>query len=239
MRKSNNTIKEQEVFEAQMLRMVNELEHATTEKQRRARVFNAKVLNDSNGCESPFKRMTFDKSNCKDWGNDKALDKRIETLWRSIFVRCYYKNSATTCYYNASVCAEWFTFSNFYQWAKPLYKEGLQLDKDIKGGNLKIYSPDYCCFVTKKLNDMATKRKERGSGLPMGVWYQDKSKKYIACGSNGQKNVHLGMFKTKEEAKMAYNEHKTKMIKREAYNSFISYEIDLETYIAILHYNVH
>lgn len=96
----------------------------------------------------------------KDFGFVNDLKRKVETqntksynAWTGIIKRCYNKNSEHYKYYGAkgvTVCEEWKIFSNFKKWYDENYKEGCQIDKDIKGG--KVYSLENCVFVSKKDN---------------------------------------------------------------------------------------
>jgi len=77
-------------------------------------------------------------------------------VWSGMKARCY--NIKTKQYNNYGgkgviVYREWAdNFMVFYNWAIVNgWKQGLQLDKDIKGTGL-LYSPEMCCFVTPKEN---------------------------------------------------------------------------------------
>lgn len=81
------------------------------------------------------------------------------TVWLSMRQRCNDKNCGSYKNYGGIgvvVCEEWQNnFQYFYNWAIDSgWVKGLQLDKDIlspfKPG--KLYSPDFCCFVTCKEN---------------------------------------------------------------------------------------
>lgn len=77
-------------------------------------------------------------------------------VYTGMIKRCYCENDISFCRYGAkgvSVCDEWKNdFIEFYNWALSNgWEEGLQIDKDIKG-NGKLYSPETCVFVTRKIN---------------------------------------------------------------------------------------
>lgn len=83
------------------------------------------------------------------------IDHPIYKIWCKMKYRCYNKKAVEYKWYGAEgviVCDEWLNdFQAFYTWAiSNGWAKGLEIDKDIKGG--KIYSPDNCCFVTKKVN---------------------------------------------------------------------------------------
>lgn len=79
--------------------------------------------------------------------------------WDSMKGRCYCVTNHNYPNYGGSgveICDEWkFDFEPFYNWAIANgWKKGLQLDKDklspfITG---KLYSPEFCCFLTPKEN---------------------------------------------------------------------------------------
>lgn len=76
-------------------------------------------------------------------------------VWKSMKERCYSVNHPTYKDYGAigiTICDEWrFNFMSFYNWALSNgWNKELQVDKDINGG--KIYSPDNCLLVTRKVN---------------------------------------------------------------------------------------
>jgi len=82
--------------------------------------------------------------------------KKIYSCYRSMIQRCYDKNFVNYKYYGGKgviVCDEWKNDYNlFLNWAKLNgWSEGMQLDKDIKGNGM-IYSPESCCFVSRKDN---------------------------------------------------------------------------------------
>lgn len=79
----------------------------------------------------------------------------LHGIWMNIKRRCYEEKCPAYKRYGGSgitMCDEWKDdFQAFYDWAVANgWKKGLEVDKDIKGGN--IYSPSNCLIVTKKQN---------------------------------------------------------------------------------------
>jgi hypothetical protein len=79
----------------------------------------------------------------------------LYVVWSNMIDRC--KNPKCAAYKNyggrgVKVCDEWVNdFTEFYNWSiNNGWKKGLQLDKDKLGGFL--YSPNTCCFITRKDN---------------------------------------------------------------------------------------
>lgn len=77
-------------------------------------------------------------------------------IWNGIKDRCRNPNNRAYRLYGGDgvdICKEWESdVVAFYNWAiNNGWKQGLEIDKDIKG-NGKLYSPETCCFVTEKEN---------------------------------------------------------------------------------------
>lgn len=97
--------------------------------------------------------------------------------WKSMLQRCYslkYKNKNPT-YANCSVCDEWLTFSNFKAWMVKQNWEGKDLDKDILIEGNKIYSPETCFFISRRINTLLNVSKKRIGSLPLGVTFNKKN----------------------------------------------------------------
>ena len=87
--------------------------------------------------------------------------KKLRYVHNSMIQRCYNPNNPNYKYYGAkgiAVCDEWRNSKDsFVNWALANgYEEGLDLDKDILSRKLgigpAIYSPDTCCFVSRRDN---------------------------------------------------------------------------------------
>lgn len=81
---------------------------------------------------------------------------KLLSCYNAMISRCY--NPKSTLYHKYGekgvvVCNEWKNnYQNFLDWAFVSgYKDGLCLDKDIKGDG-KLYSPETCCWVTNLEN---------------------------------------------------------------------------------------
>lgn len=139
-------------------------------------------------------------------------------------------------YHDCEVCEEWHFFSVFLRWFKENYIEGYALDKDILVKGNKIYSPDACCFVPTEINSLLTNRRNHRS-LIVGV-SETRSGRFAAhCSKNG-KLIHLGTFKTKEEAFAAYKQAKESYIKEVAQDYFERGLITQKVYNALLNYKI-
>tara|TARA_R110000822_G_scaffold254332_3_gene380642 strand:+ start:6576 stop:7337 length:762 start_codon:yes stop_codon:yes gene_type:complete len=76
--------------------------------------------------------------------------------WKDMLRRCYCKKTLNTqsAYSNVTVCDEWHDFQNFATWFYSNYIDGFDLDKDLLSGDLKIYSPETCCFLSPEQNSL-------------------------------------------------------------------------------------
>lgn len=127
--------------------------------------------------------------------------KVLYELWRGMLRRCYYmvdynKNSS---YKNTTVCEEWLNFSNFHKWAIDNYFEGSVLDKDTFQLNLenKIYSPETCIFLPKKVNGfMQNKFKVKNPYFRDGKKYEVRGIEFLSG-----KSVALGCFDDLSESR--------------------------------------
>lgn len=75
--------------------------------------------------------------------------------WRGMINRCYDPEGhegRLYMYKNVEVYKEWYNYQVFAEWFEENYIEGCVLDKDIKSGDNKMYSPDTCSFVTQQVN---------------------------------------------------------------------------------------
>lgn len=158
-------------------------------------------------------------------GNERTCDehgKRLKSysVWKSILERCYSKKThkGRPTYINCNICEEWKYYKNFKEWFNKHYYEiegeNIQLDKDILIEGNKIYSPDTCIFVPRRINQMFETKQ---SNLPRGVYWSKSRNKYCArirIYKNGNsKGIDLGLFDTIEEAEKVYNNARSKVIK--------------------------
>ena len=153
----------------------------------------------------------------------KASKEKKYQLWYNMKMRCYNPNyhKEKPGYKDCTICNEWLDDRElFYEWVDMnFYKikgePTVELDKDILLPGNKIYGPDTCIFVPKRINDLFIHIHGRvDNGLPAGVTYSEKTGTYkvsamLTCDdSDKKKNVVLGYYDTIEEAFDVYKEHK-------------------------------
>lgn len=133
--------------------------------------------------------------------------------WINMLERCYsdFVHKISPHYSECEVCDEWKKFSSFKTWMEKQEWKGKELDKDIiKPGN-KIYSPDNCCFTSRKLNNLFRHSENIRGRYPQGVSIH-KNKKYISRIRIDGKVKNLGCYITVKEAEIAYINAKAKLI---------------------------
>lgn len=100
---------------------------------------------------------------------------RLYNIWRVMRKRCDYENGANYKHYGAKgirVCAEWYNFENFRDWAITNgYEDGLTIDRIDNNGN---YTPENCRWVDMKAQSRNTSRNKlitfRGETHCMQDW---------------------------------------------------------------------
>lgn len=86
---------------------------------------------------------------------------RAYEIWTAMINRCYSRGGGMRSYKDVEVAEEWHNFTNFLAWYKKEVYDGsiirryqLALDKDLFGGNSRMYSPETCCFLPKSINSI-------------------------------------------------------------------------------------
>lgn len=134
--------------------------------------------------------------------------------WTNMLRRCYSTSFKLKhpSYLEATVCAEWLTFTNFKTWMEPQDYVNKSLDKDLILPGNKEYGPNTCCFIPESLNNLLLNKSRVNDELPIGVYYDNENGKFRAMCSYNGKRVSLGRFADVDGAAIAYNQFKTKVI---------------------------
>lgn len=184
-------------------------------------------------------------------GKYSPTDKNNKTTkeykhWVHMIQRCYSKDfkKQNLSYENCFVCKEWHNFQNFAEWFHNNYYEiegeTMCLDKDILVKGNRIYSPETCVFVPRKINSLFVKRQNDRGESYIGVYFDKNTNKFISQCSNGiNKSRHLGCFNTELEAFNTYKNFKENYIKKVAdeykdkipeklYNAMYNYIVEID-----------
>jgi hypothetical protein len=164
--------------------------------------------------------------------------------WKNMIERCYNKNfhKSRAAYTDCFVCDEWLNFQVFADWYNNNFyqidNEKMHLDKDILIKGNKVYSADTCIFVPLTINILYSSNTKIKGEYPIGVYWSNQNKKYIAQYNNitGERNNKA--FDTPEEAFYTYKYHKEKYIKfiankyknripEKLYNAMYTYQVEI------------
>lgn len=121
------------------------------------------------------------------------------TIWKSMITRCY-GNPKKSAYVDVTVCSEWLTYSSFLNWLKTQDWEGKELDKDLLSSNVKIYSPETCCMISKQLNLFINTATNSTGARKLGESRYMARVKDLFTG----KSIYLGTYLTELEAHKAW-----------------------------------
>lgn len=85
------------------------------------------------------------------------VDKYIYNIWKNMERRCYYVDNPVYSSYGAKgviVSEEFKNYSFFESWYKNNWDgvSKLEIDKDVKSGECKIYSPSTCILIPSAIN---------------------------------------------------------------------------------------
>lgn len=146
---------------------------------------------------------------------------KCHSVWRNMLARCYGKREQKRhpTYIGCTMCDEWKTYSNFKKWFDENFTKdmdeigGYEIEKDIIKKSNKVYCPEFCCFVPRRINILLTNRKRFRGNLPVGVTSNESGNKFRASIDKDGASVFLGSFDSAEDAFAAYKKAKEDYIK--------------------------
>lgn len=139
--------------------------------------------------------------------------------WTAMLQRCYDKKAKSYERYallGVSVHDDWLNFQNFAEFYDRNFREGFQLDKDLRMYGSNIYSSQTCCYVPREINTLLTASNFTRGIYPVGVCYDKATKKYRTQISINNIRNRLGYFITPEQAFEAYKVAKESNVKKVA-----------------------
>ena len=156
-------------------------------------------------------------------------------VWKEVLRRCYdkdFKDKHPT-YKNASVSKYWLNFQNFAKWYEDNYPKNIEnvkfeLDKDLlqQGVENKIYSPETCIFLPKKINSFLAKNKNNNTSGHTGVSWHKRDKLWSVKINDfiSNKCIYLGSFLDINQAMLAYeNARNLNVISAKNYLTHLNY----------------
>ena len=141
-------------------------------------------------------------------------ERPVVKLWRSIKGRMSkHYLPGNESYKDCELSESWKDIRNFEKWYDLNYVEGWDIDKDLFGWNTKIYSEETCCFLPPRLNSFMVNLRSIFDGSMKGWYYRERDGVFVATVSDTSKRkIHLGHFRTSEDAKIAYVAGKFKVL---------------------------
>ncbi len=132
---------------------------------------------------------------------------RIMKIWTLMKQRCYNLNNTNYDLYGAKgirVCDDWLNnVEQFNNWAiNSGYSESLTLDR-VDG--TKGYCPENCRWTTQFVQTRNRGKNRNNTSGYKGVYFESRSKKYIASITVNYKKIYIGNFDCPEEAGAAYD----------------------------------
>lgn len=153
------------------------------------------------------------------------LDGKLKIIWQCPYHRkwvemlkhCYSEKFLLIrpSYKGCSTEESWKRLSVFKLWMENQDWEGKCLDKDLLFPGNKVYGPDTCLLIDKKVNSFLTERKTSIGSWPVGVDFHKASGKYQALGLDviTGKRRHLGLFIDPDDAHQAWLYYKLEQAK--------------------------
>lgn len=133
----------------------------------------------------------------------------IYSRWRNMLKRCY--TNSDSAYSGVTVCDSWLVFSNYKRWydAQAKLEVPFDVDKDLLQGLSRVYSPETCLILPKRINNFLA---VASKGLP-GAYFEATRNKFQAyCQSLDGTRKHLGRYESEMEAHRAWQLYKTTQI---------------------------
>lgn len=156
-------------------------------------------------------------------------------LWHAMLGRCYYYDNYKN---KAIVCDDWLHFPNFARWVREYpfkFESDWHLDKDIIIKGNKIYAPEFCSFVPRRINNAFAERKNESKELPLGVsksgnskykcrYYNLAGERVQVCGFDDPNQAYKCFVKNKERVMRELAEFYRDNLDPRVYNSLITFK---------------
>lgn len=157
----------------------------------------------------------------------KDSNKPAFKTWHNMINRCYSydKVDKYATYKDCEVCDKWKNFRNFDEWYNNTYPETaevkFELDKDMKCKGNRLYSPEHCIWIPKKLNQYINDIK----GACSETGYKGVSPAYktgvgiiegkyeVRCADGKGKRAYLGTVTDLKIGSKMYTDYKQNQLK--------------------------
>ena len=144
--------------------------------------------------------------------NGKQIKCKIYSTWLDMLRRCYDESylSRFPSYSECTVCEDWRSFSTFKSWMELQDYDNMHLDKDVLLPGNKVYSPDYCAFISSRVNLLLTDSIRVRGDHKIGAYKTNTG--YQSKVQNNGIHEYLGTFKSESLAHEAYVKRKIEII---------------------------
>lgn len=164
-------------------------------------------------------------------------------LWRAMLQRCYDPSAIKrrSDYSDCYVSENFKSYSYFYEWCQNqigFNVDNFSLDKDLLVKGNRVYSEENCLFLPTRINVALSKGTRQESELPIGVYFNKNTKRFVArCSLNGKTTYiasslcpieAFNKYKSFKEdyLKLLANEYKDAIDPR-AYNALMNYTVEI------------
>lgn len=163
----------------------------------------------------------------------------IYKIWNRMLERCYSKTCQTNkpTYIGCYVCKEWHCLQDFAKWfvEQEDCEKGYELDKDLLVKGNKLYSPETCILLPRKVNLMLNTAANNNKLGIVGVI--ERCGRYSASIHIDGKTKYLGTYDTSKEASLAYAKEKEEYVRKVALS--IKSEISQRAFDALMSWVVY
>lgn len=171
---------------------------------------------------------------------DNKTHKKLYCRWNGMLRRGYSVEHKNGCYSDVTVCDEWNNFQVFAKWATKQIGydlNGWELDKDILVRGNKVYCPEACCFLPKRINSLLIKSGEyKSNGMLAGVRQHKITGRYIAS-YRGINSERYSFETTDLQTAEAWYRHGKQSVVKAVANMYKN-EICVEAYNALMVWEV-
>ena len=162
--------------------------------------------------QGPYETITRDN-------DGKKIFLTEYNTWVSMHRRAENFNGTHPSYEDVTIDKIWWSYQNFAMWYNDnkyeVENDILRLDKDILVPGNRVYSPETCCLVPDKINQLFKQPMKKDDNMPMGVYKEGnryRTVKLYEIDNNGNVMKHCKSFKTPEDAHECYKFYKEKYI---------------------------
>lgn len=163
------------------------------------------------------------------------------STWNSIFRRCYDEEyqSIKPTYVECTVDEKWHHLYDFILWSREAVGWNLadyQMDKDLLYKGNKVYGPDTCVMLPRKLNMLIVNKLGGRGELPLGVHWDTTQEVYVGQYREVSGRCKSKRFENPDDAFIYYKTNKERVVKEAA--EIYKGQIDPRAYDALMSWEI-